>query len=35
MGLPMPWADASETNNFAVGNVGQLKHLFSFDPQGE
>ena len=35
MGLPMPWADASETNNFAVGNVGQLKNLFSFDPQEE
>ena len=35
MGKPVPWGGATSTNDFAIINIGQLKHLFSFDPQGE
>jgi len=27
-----PWARAASTNDHAIANIGQAKHLFSFDP---
>lgn len=33
LSMDYPWSDATNApNDFAIANVGQVKHLFSFDP---
>ena len=31
LGLTVPWDNEGSTDNFELANVGQLKHIFSFD----
>ncbi len=35
LGLPLPWAHATNANDYAVANIGQVKNVFSFEPQEE
>ena len=30
LGLPYPWSDSPNTNDFGAANVGQVKNVFSF-----